>query len=102
LILAFAAFCTGTFDVPSLVSLVAAGGAGHGCDRRCSEEESTTEDCSSQCPACPCAPHGSPIVLPTEPLHLLDLAAAFPPERDVEGPFSQAHPRSVFHPPKSR
>lgn len=102
LIFTLAVFAAGALDLPGLVSAVATEEAGHGCAQSCFPGETSTEPCSSECPACPCAPHGSPTLLPRDSARLVDLAPAPAPGPELADPLSEAHPRSVFHPPKAR
>jgi len=102
-ILLLVVFTFGATDVPGVLNALIAGEAGHGCAESCPSDFSSKEDCSPRCPACPCAPHGAPLMSPAErtvpSLPTLALAGpSVPPSRL----HSEAHLRSVFHPPTAR
>jgi hypothetical protein len=101
LILILGIFALQALDLQSLAGLLAGGKATHGCAEKCSPGESSTEGCSSQCP-CPCAPHGTPVILPPARRLIVEHVPVLASSSIVLEPNSEAHPRSIFHPPATR
>ncbi|MCI0586038.1 MAG: hypothetical protein L0323_04255 [Planctomycetes bacterium] len=102
LILVLASLAWQATDLTGLLLSFLTGEASHGCFQECSTEESSGEDCSSRCPACPCAPQGTPVVPPCESPRPEDPAPCSRSSPLPSAPRSEAHPRAVFHPPTAR